>query len=52
MTFFNPWIIEVGNNVDLILVLMAEKTAYYPHRDNDEVGPRFSSKVLSIIPQK
>jgi len=52
MTFFNPWIIEVGNNVDVICFLVAEKTAYYPHRDNDEVGPRFSSKVLSIIPQK
>ena len=51
MTFFTPWIIEVGNNVDLILVLTAEKTAYYPHRDSDEVGPRFSSKVLSMIPQ-
>ena len=52
MMVFTPRIIKVGNNVDVIFVLVAEKTAYYPHREIDKVGPRFSSKVLSIIPQK
>jgi hypothetical protein len=51
MTFFTPWIIEVGNDVDVVFFLAVEKTGYYPHRDMDEADPRFSSKVLSIIPQ-
>ena len=38
------WVIEIGTNPMFYLLSTAEKTEYYPHRDIDKVGPRFSSK--------